>query len=251
MSMNCRFLQISPALLEQLRRDPSAAPALFEEPEVAAAIAALPDKLAAMKSMILQRLQKLMQSDFGAMGAAQREALQKHLESLGLTPESTRTAEGAEKLLESIVQRGQAAFGRRSSSAGGSAQRSGVLGSLTIDKAWHGVHYLLCGKVEPDPDLASQAILGGEEIGDDESGYGPARCFAPDKVAQITAILDQPGTDAAMRARFDPDTMVRLGIYPGGWTQNELQWLTDEFERVRKLYRDAAGEGSALLTCIV
>src|SRR5262249_15486346 len=203
MSMNGRFLQIRPALFDSLRRDPSSVGALFEEPGVADAVAALPGGLAAMKSMMLPRLQKLMQSGLGEMGAAQREALQKHLESLGLTPEATQTEEGAEKLLDSIVQRTQAAFGGRSASSG-SAPRSGVLGSLSIDKAWHGVHYLLCGKVEPDGNLASQAILGGDEIGDDEHSYGPARCFAPDEVAQLAAILDQPGIDTAIRARFDP-----------------------------------------------
>jgi Domain of unknown function (DUF1877) len=251
MSMNCRFLQISPALLDQLRHDPSSVQELFVEPQVAAAAAALPEKLAAMKNTMLPRLQRLMQSGFGGMAPAQREALQKHLESLGLTPESTQTAEGAEKLLESIVQRTQAVFGRGAAGAGRSSQGNGVLGSLNIDKAWHGIHYLLCGKAEPDSDLGSQAVLGGDEIGDDEFGYGPARYFEPDKVAQIAALLDQPGIDASMRSRFDANAMVRLGIYPNGWSQNELPWLTGSFEQVRKFYRDAAGKGAAVLTCLV
>jgi len=37
--------------------------------------------------------------------------------------------------------------------SGAGAQRSGKGGaSISIDKAWHGVHYLLCGKVEPGTD---------------------------------------------------------------------------------------------------
>jgi hypothetical protein len=67
----------------------------------------------------------------------------------------------------------------------------GVRGSLSLDKVWHGVHFLLCGKAEPDADPASQAVLGGEEIGEDDFGYGPARYLTPAQVAEISAILER------------------------------------------------------------
>src|ERR1700724_3006719 len=45
--------------------------------------------------------------------------------------------------------------------------------AISIDKSWHGVHYLLCGAAEPTTTLISKAIMGGTEVGDDFSGYGP------------------------------------------------------------------------------
>jgi len=49
--------------------------------------------------------------------------------------------------------------------------------SVSLDKAWHGLHYLLCGALEPAPGPLGQAVFGGTEIGEDP-GYGPARYFS-------------------------------------------------------------------------
>jgi hypothetical protein len=49
--------------------------------------------------------------------------------------------------------------------------------SVSLDKAWHGLHYLLCGKLEPAPGPLGQAVFGGSEIGENR-GYGPERYFA-------------------------------------------------------------------------
>ena len=57
-----------------------------------------------------------------------------------------------------------------------------------IEKAWHGVHYLLCGRAVPGTGLASQAVMGGTDVGDD-LGYGPARYFTPDQVAAMAREL--------------------------------------------------------------
>ena len=49
--------------------------------------------------------------------------------------------------------------------------------SVSLDKAWHGLHYLLCGKLEPAPGPLGQAVFGGSEIGENR-GYGSERYFA-------------------------------------------------------------------------
>ena len=56
--------------------------------------------------------------------------------------------------------------------------------------------------------------MGGTEVGDD-LGYGPARYFDADKVAAIARELSRPNLEAEMAARWDPDKMATLGIYPG------------------------------------
>jgi hypothetical protein len=219
---------------------------------VAAPGGLLTERLAAMKSTMLPRLQAIMKSGLGAMPPAQREALQKHFQSIGINDESVKTESGAGKLLDSMIERGRQQMAQIGGGMAGAGSRTGgVLASLSIDKAWHGVHYLLCGKADQVSDIAAQAVMGGDEIGDDDSGYGPARCFAPDLVAKIVAALDRPGLDAEMRARFVPDDMIRLGIYPGGWPPDSLAWLTEEFDRMREFYRDAAANRRAMLTCLV
>ncbi len=54
---------------------------------------------------------------------------------------------------------------------------------LDLDKAWHGLHWLLTGTADDTDTPAGQAILGGTEIGEDK-GYGPSRLLRPDAYAR-------------------------------------------------------------------
>ena len=45
---------------------------------------------------------------------------------------------------------------------------------VEVDKAWHGIHYLLTGQSQGGPEPLALAVLGGEEFGP-EVGYGSAR----------------------------------------------------------------------------
>jgi hypothetical protein len=59
---------------------------------------------------------------------------------------------------------------------------------LSVDKAWHGLHFLLNG----DPWSGSPPldfIVGGEAIGEVDVGYGPARGFSSAQVAAIHEAL--------------------------------------------------------------
>ncbi len=49
---------------------------------------------------------------------------------------------------------------------------------IDLDKAWHGVHYLLTGQADGGELPHSLAVTGGEEFGP-EVGYGPARFLIP------------------------------------------------------------------------
>src|ERR1700733_10559446 len=86
---------------------------------------------------------------------------------------------------------------------------------LDVDKAWHGIHFLLNGEAwEGTPPL--DFIVGGQAIGDIDVGYGPARGFSADEVAAIAAAL-HPITAETLRARFDPAAMMAADIYPTIW----------------------------------
>jgi len=120
---------------------------------------------------------------------------------------------------------------------------------LSIDKAWHGLHYLLSGDPESTDGDVGPVVLGGTEVGEDE-GYGPARFFTAAEVAQLAAALDRAGLDADVVARYDAATMTALSIYPGGWDDEARAWLLDSFRDVRTFFREAAGHNQAVVTCL-
>jgi len=108
----------------------------------------------------------------------------------------------------------------------------------SIDKAWHGLHFLLTGSPwATSPGLGS-AILGGDEIGDD-LGYGPVRAHDVEATAEIAEALDLLTADA-LRSRYLPDQMEAQEIYPGGWDDEEnLEWLLEAFETTKNHFRSA------------
>ncbi len=124
---------------------------------------------------------------------------------------------------------------------------------LSLDKAWHGVHYILCGQSEPGASLLSGPVLGGTILGDDDegfSGYGPPRFFTAAQVAELAAALNRPEIESEAASRFDAERMSGLEIYPG-WRPSDSEWLMDEFRRLRDFYADAAAKGNAIVTCLV
>jgi Domain of unknown function (DUF1877) len=229
MSMLATFVQVEPSLVD----DPSRIESLFE-PELPAAFD--PQR---MREAILTRGPQLLA---GAMDL--HPELRARIEqSLGRTQAALRGGDEGEALLALMQQR---LGGGRSGPAEGTYDR------LDLDKAWHGVHYLLCGAVEPGDSLLGQAVLGGTEIGEDFSGYGPARYFTVARVAELAAALRQPQTEAEVVARYDPQRMSQLQIYPFGWEEEDNRdWLLDGFRDLRAFYADAAANRRAVVTCLV
>jgi hypothetical protein len=120
---------------------------------------------------------------------------------------------------------------------------------LDIDKAWHGIHYLLTGSAEGGEGPLAAAIFGGEEIGDDV-GYGPARFLSPSDVKVIHAALAAVGTDG-LASRYAPQEMASEGIYPDAiWVQDEkasLEYLLEHFKLMLDFYAKAAARGHGLM----
>ena len=121
--------------------------------------------------------------------------------------------------------------------------------SVSIDKAWRGLHYLLCGAPEPAPGPLGQAVFGGTEIGEDQ-GYGPARYFTPAQDAEIATALRSPSLEQEMPARFDAAAMTQLGIYPGVWEADDRDWLIEAFHTVRDFYVAASQAEQAVVTLL-
>jgi hypothetical protein len=252
MSMMGRFVQVSPARLKELLDDPSGVEELFVSDQAAQA---MPKLMGALAGRLQGRLApQMLAASMAAMPPELRERLAQSMKNIGIDPDALARGEGGDDLAKLMEARGRALAAKLSISnqpptSGASPQASGKSASLSIDKAWHGVHYLLCGKVEPGSDLASQAVMGGTDVGDD-LGYGPARYFDADEVANIARELSRPNLEAEMTARWDPAQMATLGIYPGQFLADDQQWLMDAFQKLRQFYVDASAAKFAVVTCL-
>lgn len=122
---------------------------------------------------------------------------------------------------------------------------------VDLDKAWHGIHYLLTGAAWSLGDgPAGEAILGGEQIGGDQ-GYGPVRLLRPEAVGRVAAALRGVSIEE-LRSRFDPDAMTAAEIYPDMWTRDDFdEYLARYFTELRDFYAEAAANGQAALIAIV
>lgn len=123
---------------------------------------------------------------------------------------------------------------------------------VDLDKAWHGIHYLLTGSIEPNGTLASKVIMGGEDIGPDQ-GYGPAQLLKPDEVKEIAQLLERTTPDM-LRERYKPKEMTRAGVYPAIiWERdgNEaLEYVLDYYKKLLAFYKRAAERGQAIIFAI-
>ncbi|MCP4600899.1 MAG: YfbM family protein [Proteobacteria bacterium] len=123
-----------------------------------------------------------------------------------------------------------------------------------LDKAWHGIHFLLTGSDwEGDPPL-NFLVSGGIEVGDVDVGYGPARVFRSSEVAEIHNALSELQEDD-LRARFRPDVMMKKDIYPTIWDRDSkdddtLGYLFEYFAELKKFVGNAAGKGLGLVVTL-
>ena len=247
MSMMGRFVQVSPDRLKEILDDPSGVEELFASEPVSQA---MPKLMGALQGQLQRQTPQMLAASMAAMPPQVRERLAQSLKNVGIDPDALARGEGGDALAKLMAQRLQelkAHFPGQSPAPSGSARPSGKDASISLDKAWHGVHYLLCGEIEPGSAIPSHAVMGGVEVGED-LGYGPARYFEADEVRAISQALSGANLESEMIARFDPARMTNLGIYPGGWKAGDDNWLMEEFRRLRKFYDDASAAKLAIVT---
>jgi hypothetical protein len=120
---------------------------------------------------------------------------------------------------------------------------------VEVDKAWHGIHYLLTGKADGGQPPLGLAVFGGEEFGP-EVGYGPARFLTPSQVAAVSTALSGLSV-ADLEERFDPEDMEAKDIYPDAIWMREgreaFDYLVEYYQPLVVFYRDAAARGDAVL----
>jgi uncharacterized protein DUF1877 len=120
--------------------------------------------------------------------------------SVALSPDVGQLLEESD-LLGGLLQRGTATADR-----------------ISLEKSWHGLHYLLTGEVWEGHGPLAFLLAGGEQLGEDEEA--PLRWFTPDQAAQIHHALSGV-SDERLWSRFDVEQMEQQDIYPGIWSEPE------------------------------
>jgi hypothetical protein len=120
--------------------------------------------------------------------------------------------------------------------------------SVSLEKSWHGLHFLLTGSAwEGDGPLAF--LLGENEvIPDSDTGYGPVRVLDADRVQQVHAALTEL-SDTELWSRFDADRMSEESIYPQIWDESESDLKQEYlmyFRELKALVAKAAAQGDSL-----
>jgi hypothetical protein len=120
---------------------------------------------------------------------------------------------------------------------------------VDVDKAWHGIHFMLTGKPEGGAEPLSLAVLGGEEVGDD-MGYGPARFLTPEQVRRVAAALEKLSIDE-FASRYAPKEMEAAKVYPEViWLRDEqeaLNYVLEKYQQMIAFYQDAAARGDGAI----
>jgi hypothetical protein len=123
-----------------------------------------------------------------------------------------------------------------------------------LDKAWHGIHYLLTG-TDFGGEGALASILFGRSIGDAVEKDGAIACHALTS-ADVSAFDEALSkiTPEEFAARFDPRAMTKAEIYPDIWDraltgeEDVLEYLVEYYEALRDGVRAARDNGFGLVT---
>ena len=123
---------------------------------------------------------------------------------------------------------------------------------LYLEKAWHGLHYLLTGTAWGGIEPCYYLLSGGEHVGNKQNhavGNGPARILLPDQVRAFHKALAELSAEE-ITARFNPTEMGELHIYPEIWEEDDEQtidWLRESFTDLQDFVQRVAQQEGAVL----
>jgi hypothetical protein len=125
--------------------------------------------------------------------------------------------------------------------------------SVNVEKAWHGLHYLLTGSAWNGPEPLCFMVCGGQAIGEAGFGFGPARVIPSQLVSQLHELLSAI-TEEQLWSRFNAVEMNAQQIYPMIWDESE-ESLRDEyimyFRELKQFIAEADREKRALVVRLV
>ena len=163
--------------------------------------------------------------------------------------ESARERPSKPSFLGRIFGRPPAAEAGTSGEAFALADGEGV--NADLDKAWHGIHYLLTGTAWEGDKPLNFLLAGGRPVGDIDVGYGPARVHSAAETRAAHEALTQLSDDD-LRGRFDPGDMTSKEIYPEIWDRrpeedDTLGYLMEHVGTLREFLAQAVEQRQGLV----
>jgi hypothetical protein len=173
-------------------------------------------------------------------------------ETLGLFPPNARAAIERMQQIRSSGQRDSSELRQLGARLSQEMQKQDLLSrddekSLSLEKSWHVLHYLLTGTAGDAPPPLGNAILGGKKIGGDV-GYGPARFLTPAQVREVAEALAATSKDELIR-RYDVAAMERAKIYTFRG-EDVMEDGLYYFDKLAEYYAEAAELGNGVLLYI-
>jgi hypothetical protein len=125
---------------------------------------------------------------------------------------------------------------------------------VDLDKAWHGIHYLLTGSAWEGEKPLCYLVQGGAEVGDVDVGYGPARALRSDQVKAFHDALRALSRED-LKVRYQPERMKELDIYPGIWDSEPPEgdpfgYLMEYVKILDEFLAKTVQKGLGLVVCI-
>jgi hypothetical protein len=126
--------------------------------------------------------------------------------------------------------------------------------STDLDKAWHGIHYLLSGTAWEGEHPRNFLVSGGTEVGTINVGYGPARVLTAAETREALDAL-RAVSDDDLKARFDQQDMLAKQIYPEIWARkpeedDTLGYLMEYVQTLRGFLSQAVDQGLGIVVYI-
>lgn len=120
-----------------------------------------------------------------------------------------------------------------------------------LDKAWHGIHFLLTGTAwagEPPLDFL---VEGGQTVGAEDLGYGPGRVFSAAEVRGIHAAVAAI-SDEELARRYSPAALKEADIYPDIWDRDPgaddaREYVLSYVTTLREFLANASRRGMGML----
>ncbi len=132
-------------------------------------------------------------------------------------------------------------------SAAGQSKTGPTIESIDLDKAWHGLHFLLSGSADATPG-AEGFILNGEPVGD--ASDAEIYAHTAESVAAFNKVLERTEPKDLLD-RYDADRMRVSNVYPDlAWDQQDFDYLLEYFKVLRSFVQRHASAGHELVVVI-
>jgi hypothetical protein len=123
-----------------------------------------------------------------------------------------------------------------------------------LETAWHAIHYMLTNSVY-DGDFPMNFLLsGGDEVGNIDVGFGPARVMRSPLVKEIYSYLSCLPTDVFM-ASYNADNLTKDKIYPEIWYRfyaedENRAYVSEKYETMKETVDKAVRNNQGILLWI-